>query len=263
MARICKVAIVVAGSAAIALGVQGTSATASADAGGPHVPAAFGLADPALASPTPSVPDTWVLTVGANEYVGAPPLEVAEADAIAVDRGLGAAGVPRDHRVQLLGPDLTARNLEAAIAWLVDTAGADDDIVLFVAGHAQSEGETQTLLTSDGRRIDDVDLAKWLEPVEAEMWIIFATCHGGGFDELLKPRRTLTAAASATDLAYENLDTGYSYLVEYLFNRNLKASGAQIDVDEVFEAGVHELQREHPDRLPLNIGSPGTHIAAR
>jgi len=219
------------------------------------------LGDPILSPPTPDIADSWVLTIGADDYTAAPSLQVAEADATAIDQHLGAAGIPDGRRMRLLGQDATARNIEAAIAWLADRADPGDSAVLFIAGHATSNGTTQTLHTTDGQRLDDTELAELLAPVEADLWIILATCHGGGFTELLTPNRTLTAAAPAGELAYENLDLGYSYLVEYLFNRNLRHDPHDIDVTDLFTRGTADLTQDHPDRLPTQAGYDDLTIA--
>ena len=216
---------------------------------------------PNLSPATPDIADTWVLTIGADDYTDAPPLQLAEADATAVDQHLGAVGIPNTQRMRLLGDDATERNIDAAIAWLADRAGPDDSAVLFIAGHATANGTTQTLQTTDGKRLEDTELAELLEPVQARLWIILATCHGGGFTELLTPNRTLTAAAPAGELAYENLDLGFSYLVEYLFNRNLHHDTHDIDVAKLFIQATADLAQDHPDRLPVQVGHDDLTIA--
>lgn len=229
---------------------------APADAHQPDVAAGLTLGDQALAEPTPDRADAWGVTIGTNEYDTLDPLQVAVADADATDRQLGALGIPASHRLALRDGDATAAKIRGAIAWLTDHTGADDTAVLFIAGHATNLRQGRhAIQTTDGLQISDVELAQLLSPIQGRLWIIMATCYGGGFDELLAPGRILTAASDADSVAYENLDIGYSYLVHYLINDQL-ASAKSLNtntINDSFDAAQAEIARQFPDRLPIQL----------
>jgi hypothetical protein len=65
------------------------------------------------------------------------------------------------------------------------------------------------------------------------------------------PGRILTAAAGAEDLAYENLQLNRSYLVEYMVRRGMAEGEARGSVEAAFAYAVEALQREHPERVPV------------
>ena len=96
--------------------------------------------------------------------------------------------------------------------------------MFFYAGHAFSSAGHESLLLPDGARMRDTDLQAWFHDLRVgSTWLIFATCHAAGFDELSGPNRILTAAAGADQVSYENLDFGHSYLVQYLLIDELRS----------------------------------------
>jgi hypothetical protein len=81
-----------------------------------------------------------------------------------------------------------------------------------------------------------------------------AACYGGGFDELMKPGRILTAAADANSLAYENASFDRSYLDEYLIHQGLleqRATGPT--AQQAFDYAQAGLERDYPDRTLSQI----------
>jgi hypothetical protein len=197
---------------------------------------------------------TWALVIGTN---GAPPgeqpLRSADADADEVDRSLRAAGVPAQQRVLLLDSQATAAAIEAAVNWLDTHSTINDNAVVFYAGHAVwLSAETQAIVTADGARITDSQLAEMLAGLRAHhTWIILAACYGGGFDELRAPGRVVTAAADATHPAFESGTLGHSYLVDSLFHRALHDNAGHTTVQAAFAQARAALRRDHPDRQPV------------
>lgn len=217
------------------------------------------------AAPSPAVPattapsaaaETWAVVVGADRYHGhevdlGAGIADAEATVTALER---AFAVDRGHRRVLLGDAATTSALSAALAWLVEVAGPEDQAVVFYAGHVRHlGGTTQALLLPDGTLVHDTELALALAPLRAgATWLPIAGCYAAGFDELLAPGRVLTAAAGADSLSYENRDLGNSYLVEYVMERQL-ATGDATTVDGAVAAATLALARDYPDRLPVQL----------
>jgi hypothetical protein len=198
---------------------------------------------------------TWALLVGINDYPGTQyDLRSAVNDVQDVDEALRRAGVTADRRMLLRDGDATSGKIRGGLDWLASNAGADATIVLFYAGHVQKLGDrTEALVGSDGGVVADTEVAEYLDRSPAARgWIGIAACYAAGFDEVVRPGRILTAAAGAGSLAYESSTFGRSYLVEYMVRRAMLTDGIT-SVEGAFARGVDELQREHPDRMPVQI----------
>src|SRR5213078_3952368 len=72
----------------------------------------------------------------------------------------------------------------------------------------------------------------------------------------VRPGRILTAAASADQLAYENSAFSRSYLVEYMVRRAMLQRG-MTTVEGAYAWAVSELQRDYPDRVPVEFDDIG------
>jgi hypothetical protein len=131
--------------------------------------------------------------------------------------------------------------------------------VFFFAGHIRKVGDDrEALVGSDGGNVTDVELAAMLDRLQAaRTWIALAGCYSGGFTEVVKPGRVLTAAAPADQPAYENAAFGRSYLVEYMIRRAMVGDGAST-VEGAFAEAQAGLQRDYPNRVPLEFDAlPG------
>jgi hypothetical protein len=110
--------------------------------------------------------------------------------------------------------------------------------------------DTEAVVAADGGVLPDWYLAKEIETLPAhDVWIVMASCYGGGFTEMMAPGRILTAAADANSLAYENESFHRSYLDEYLINQGLlqrMATGPT--AQQAFTYAQAGLQRDYPDR---------------
>jgi hypothetical protein len=101
--------------------------------------------------------------------------------------------------------------------------------------------------------VRDTELAALLDRSPAtRAWIAIAGCYAGGFTEVLEPGRILTAAAPADQPAYENETLGHSYLVEYMVQRAMLDQGITT-VESAFGWATAQLQRDHPDRQPVQF----------
>lgn len=196
---------------------------------------------------------TWAVLIGINDYPGdGYDLHSAVNDVNDMNDALAKMGVPADRRLVLRDGQASAGTIRASIDWLNAHAASDATAVFFFAGHVRKvSSTTEALLGSDGEMIEDRALASQLEGLQAgRSWIAIAGCYGGGFNEVVKPGRILTAAASADNLAYENDRFGRSYLVEYMIRRGMIGKGLTT-VESAFAYAVAELKRDFPNRLPV------------
>ena len=198
---------------------------------------------------------TWALLVGIDDYPGSQyDLRSAVNDVQDVDEALRRMGVTADRRMVLRNGQATAGVILAGLDWLTAHAGPDATLVVFFAGHVQKLAPgTEAIVGADGRLVRDVEVASLLDrSPAARAWIGIAACYAAGFDELVRPGRILTAAASSTSLAYDNSAFGRSYLVEYMVRRAMLTAGVTT-VEAAFARAAEELRREHPDRVPLQF----------
>ncbi len=196
---------------------------------------------------------TWALLIGINDYPGTEhDLKSAVADVNDVDAALASFGITADRRMVLRDGQASAGVVRAAFDWLTSHSGPDATMVVFYAGHVQKLGRTtEALVGSDGNAVTDGEVAALLDRSPARRaWITIAGCYGGGFDEVVKPGRILTAAAPADRLAYENTGFGRSYLVEYMVRRGMLGRGIS-SVEAAYAFATQELRRDFPDRLPV------------
>lgn len=215
---------------------------------------------PALRHPSSSGSPTgvgvWAVIVGINDYPGARnDLRSAVADAADVDEALARYGVPARQRLVLRDRQATAEVIRAAAGWLVGHAGPAATAVFFYAGHVRKIGPgREAIVGADGRVVTDDELAARLAGLAAgEMWIGMAACYGGGFTELLRPGRVLTAAAGASEIAYENEKFGRSYLVEYMVRRAMIEGAAPASVQATFSWARDAISRDYPSRVPVIV----------
>lgn len=196
---------------------------------------------------------TWAVLIGVNDYPGTDyDLRSAVNDVNDMDEALAKFGVTADRRLLLRDGQATASTIRQAIDWLNAHASADATAVFFFAGHVRKVSSgTEALVGADGEMVLDTDLARQLEGLRAnKAWIGIAGCYAGGFTEVVRPGRILTAAAPADSLAYENERLGRSYLVEYMVRRAMLEKGLTT-IEAAFSFATAELKRDYPNRLPV------------
>lgn len=204
----------------------------------------------------PSGGGTWALVIGIDDYPGrGNDLRSAGNDADDMDRVLGRFGVDPTQRIRLSDGQADAATIRRAVDWIVDRAGPEASVVLFYAGHVRRlGGGREAIVAADGALVRDLDLARQLAPLQARRaWMVFASCFGGGFTELLAPGRILTGAAPADRLAYESIQLGRSYLGEYLVRRALLEGRAPATVEGAFAWAEAAIRRDHPNRVPVQF----------
>jgi hypothetical protein len=197
------------------------------------------------------------VVVGINDYPGSSTdLRAAVADANDMRDAMALYGVPDGNVVELLDEAATSSNIVNALHWLVSTTSPDSTVVLFYAGHVRKiSGDTEAFVASDGGVMADWYLAQELSSLSAhKVWIVMATCYGGGFTELMSPGRVLTAAADANSLAYENDSFGRSYLDEYLVHQGLLEQRAGVPTAQAsFAYAQAGLERDYPNRMLTQV----------
>ncbi|MGH9039935.1 MAG: caspase family protein [Acidimicrobiia bacterium] len=221
---------------------------------------------PKVLQPTPGPKDggVWSLVVGIDDYPGEEAdLSAGKADAREVDAALAAYGVPGQHRIVLLDEKATADNIRAGLAWVAGRANSEATVVFFYSGHvrqvtgdADRDGEAidEAIVAADGEAVYDGEVAGIFRNLEARsVWLGIAGCYGGGFDDAVAPGRVLTAAATETDLAYENSALGHSYLVEYMVRRAMLQGRAAGSVQESFSWAQAQIAKDYPNRQPVMV----------
>jgi hypothetical protein len=206
---------------------------------------------------TDAAKTVYGVIIGINDYPGtSSDLHGAVPDAEDMSDALAMYGVPEANVHTLLDGDATTAAINNAFAWLDSTTTPLSTVVIFYAGHVRKlDDRTEAIVAADGGVLPDWYLARQLDPLPAsKVWIVMAACYGGGFDELMKPGRILTAAADANSLAYENESFDRSYLDEYLIHQALlegRSSGPT--AQQAFDYAQAGLQRDYPDRTLTQI----------
>lgn len=203
---------------------------------------------------------TWAVVIGINDYPGSRyDLRASVNDASDVNEALARMGLPGSRRLLLRDGQATAEVIRTAVEWLVAHASPEATVVFFYAGHVRKVQGQEAIVAADGRLVRDSELGEQFGRLRARRaWIGIAACYGGGFTEMMGPGRILTAAASADRLAYENLNFGRSYMVEYMVRRGWLGQQSGITVEEAFEYARRELSADYPGRVPFQIDSvPG------
>lgn len=89
------------------------------------------------------------------------------------------------------------------------------------------------------------------------MWLVFAACYAGGFDDAAAPGRVLTFASAENRLAWESPDFGSSFLVEFMIRRGLIEEGLA-DPESAFRRAkglmTHGYRRYRPLQMDLHRG---------
>jgi uncharacterized membrane protein YgcG len=204
--------------------------------------------------------------IGINNYPGSRhDLRSAVADAADMNEALARMGVPGDHRLMITDGQASADIVRLAADWLVAHAAPDAVAVFFYAGHVRKlSGSTEAIIAADGKSVTDVDLAAHLRPLRARRaWIALAACYGGGFTETLAPGRVLSAAASSTNLAYENAAFGRSYMVQFMIREAMIDGRAAGSVQEAFGYARTTIARDYPGREPVQFEDGASPLVLR
>ena len=138
--------------------------------------------------------NSWALIVGINDYENVPGLNYAVEDALAIKNMLiNVYGFPRTNVRVLTNSEATQSNIKRELSALVKSAGSNDRVVFYFAGHGETEtlgiegGDMGFLIPADGdaedlyftaipmdelRRISNWSKAK-------HMLFLVDACYGG------------------------------------------------------------------------------------
>ena len=138
--------------------------------------------------------NSWALIVGINDYEHVPGLNYAVEDALAIKNMLiNVYGFPRTNVRVLTNSEATQSNIKRELSALVKSAGSNDRVVFYFAGHGETEtlgiegGDMGFLIPADGdaedlyftaipmdelRRISNWSKAK-------HMLFLVDACYGG------------------------------------------------------------------------------------
>lgn len=214
---------------------------------------------PAPLPPTDPVPPSsgtvprQALLIGIDHAHGAPPLGGAVGDVRLLERALLAYGFPEDRVMVLENADADRDRILGAIEELAATTAPDGRAVFAFAGHTRRTRGKNRLVAADGRTISADELARALNRVRTPMWVALPTCYAAGFrvPGIVGPGRVTTFASAADRPAYESIDLGRSFLVEYMVGRAMLSGRASGSVEQAFVHAHHGLERDFSRYVPL------------
>jgi hypothetical protein len=180
-----------------------------------------------LLTPLPPSDRRAAVVIGIDDYPGSGrDLIAATADARVTALALGRLGF--GHTMLLLDRAATREAILAAARWLAASTGPGEVGAWFYAGHVRvvggdpdgdGEGRDEALVAADGRPVIDGEVAEALASTRGRLWLIWAACHAGGFDDAAGPGRVSSYASAEGELAYESSRLGHSFLGEFLIRR--------------------------------------------
>jgi hypothetical protein len=212
----------------------------------------------------------WALIIGINDYA-APTKDTvgSRPDGAELRTYLLRQGWRSDHILFLTDRDATASRVIESIRWLASKTDRSSTVVFHYAGHEKPyradvdrDGETRdvALWVSDNRLIVDSRLGDELGRVAAkQMWLHFAVCRAGGFNDPVTrgPGRVVTYSSPDWELSYEDPNLrhsvfGYYTIVEGLSQGLADANGdGTVTVEEAYAYArplttQHTGGRQHP-----------------
>jgi Caspase domain len=135
--------------------------------------------------------NSWALVIGINSYAQASPLTYACNDAnVIASELIDRFNFPKENVTILLDDKATRQAVISSILRFVETAGEDDRIIMFYAGHGCTRtgrhGEVGYLVPWDGDKDDLSSLIRWDELTRnselipaKHMLFIMDACYGG------------------------------------------------------------------------------------
>lgn len=215
----------------------------------------------------------WALIVGISDYTdGVRDTIGGKRDALQTRRALANRGWRDDHILVLTDGNATKSLILTGLDWLADKTTKASTAVFAYAGHempfrTSADGDDETrdvaIQTHDNRFILDGDLGRMFGEVRAShMWIHFATCRAGGFNDAgtVKAGRIVTYSSPGSELSFEDPDVdhsvfGYYTVVQGLLNGRGDTDGnGRISIEEAFRYAKPLVQTRTSDRQhPLMV----------
>lgn len=230
----------------------------------------------ALANPTlplflknPDGGDIRALVIGIDAYQHVRPLKGSVADARDIENALRSMGTT--DVTTLIDTQATRANILKSISDLVQRTGANDQIILSIAGHGAQEPETVKGSQPDGmqdvfvlagfqptpegsqQRILGTEFNHFIRQFElrgAKVLFVADTCHGGGMTRDVDPR--------AGEMSYRQVPT-YTLTVDKLVPVRSEADPVNdLDLDHTtFLAAVDRYTKAPEVKIPSYQGLRG------
>ena len=218
----------------------------------------------------------WALLVGINEYAGSTEDSFgSRQDAKELREILLNRGWKRSNILMITDERATASRIVSGVKWLASKTTTRSTVIFHYAGHEMpfytdqdGDGEYRdvSLWATDNSFVMDGKLGRLMDNVRSKkMWIHFATCRAGGFDDpgMVKQGRVITYSSVEEELSYEDPSVGHSVMGWYTIVKGLRAEGADVNgdgrktVEEAFRWARGRIEartsnRQHPfmvDRL--------------
>lgn len=215
----------------------------------------------------------WALLIGISAYSGSTRDTIGgKRDALQLKGHLTSLGWREDHILTLTNANATKSMILGGLEWLRSKSSTGSTVVFAYAGHempfrTDADGDSEirdvALHVYDNRYILDGDLARSLGAVRANaMWMHFATCRAGGFNDagLMKAGRVATFSSPESELSYEDPDVNLSVFGRYTIGEAMRGelgdynSDGLVSVEEAFKFGKPRVQQRTSDRQhPLMI----------
>lgn len=218
----------------------------------------------------------WAVLIGINDYAGSTEDAIgSRQDAKELRKILLRRGWRSSNIKMLLDRKATAKAIVKAVNWLARNTTSESRVIFHYAGHEMpfysdrdGDGERRdvALWAADNQFVVDGHLGQLLGKVRARrMWVHFATCRAGGFDDpgIAKRNRVVTYSSPEHELSYEDPEVGHSVFGYYSIIRAIRHKqgdlngNGKISVEEAFRFARDPVikrtsGRQHPlikDRL--------------
>jgi caspase domain-containing protein len=212
----------------------------------------------------------WALLIGINDYASPTRDNVgSRQDAQSLYDFLTHHRWHSDHIMLMTDRTATASHVLSAIRWLAGKTDTRSIVVFLYAGHGvrlrnnadyDHEKQDVALWLSDNKLIIDGTLGKELGRVRAaRMWIDFATCRAGGFDDpgMVKPGRVITYSSPQREYSYEDPNLHHSVFGYYVIVQAIggvygdQNHDGEVSVEEAFywardRVVTYTSGRQHP-----------------
>jgi caspase domain-containing protein len=221
----------------------------------------------------------WALIIGINDY--APPTKDnvgSYQDAKALRAHLLSLGWRDDHIMLIANRAATRSRILSGLSWLASKTTPASTAVFHYSGHEKpfssdvdGDGEARdvAIWAADNKLLVDGDLGDAMGRISAgRMWIDFAVCRAGGFNDagMLKSGRVITYSSPESELSYEDPELhysvfGYHSIVQGMREKRADANGdGTVSVEEAFAYAKplvvdHTSGRQHPTMADSYSGS--------
>lgn len=190
--------------------------------------------------------NAWAFVVGINDYAGSTRDNVGSyQDAVALRQYLLRVGWRSDHILLIGNREATRNHVIDGLRWLASKTDGSSMVVFHYSGHEKpytrdvdGDGESRdvALWLADNSTLVDGDVGRLLSPIRAsKMWINFAVCRAGGFNDAGTARagRLITYSSPESELSYEDPAVRHSVFGYYSIVEGMQSGDADANRDGV------------------------------